>query len=314
MKKVRVALAAITAALCMGNLCGSAFCSFEASAKVVEPEIVYTETWTTSYFIDDDMDTLYPYIDCQADIYNDGTMTVHFWNTHEWDGFATVKHRATIISSTNAGSPYVYHEGDIIIKSVFGDGVLDYDITQFDKSYFPTEYNCVTDISAWSGEDVYSYFVRKTSAYSYCSDGGLYGGFTLLSFYDALPNMPVNSKLSFTFTPTVEPVGNYEFHILGHDIMITPEILSGNTVAIPQLTEQEKQIQALETENALLKAENERLTAMSNADSILRLDTDGNGIIDAKDATTILVIYAVNSTGGDIKTLTELKEYITNKK
>ena len=68
-----------------------------ANAKVIEPEIVKTETWTTSYFIDDDMETLYPYIDCQADIYNDGTVKVYFWNTHEWDGFATVKHTVTII-------------------------------------------------------------------------------------------------------------------------------------------------------------------------------------------------------------------------
>lgn len=280
-----------------------------ANAKVLEPTLVSTESWTTSYFIDDDMDTLYPYIDCQADIYNDGTITVYFWNTHEWDGFATVKHQATIISSTNGGSPYVYHEGNTITKSVSGDGVLDYDITQFDKSYFPTEYNCVTDISAWGGEDAYSYFVRETSAYMYRSDSGSGHEFTLLSFYDALPNMSVNSKLSFTFTPTVEPVGNYEFHILGHDITITPDILSGSSVAQPQLTEQEKQIQALKTENALLKAENERLTAMSNADSILWLDTDGNGIIDAKDATTILRIYAINSTGGNIQTLDDLKNY-----
>ena len=68
-----------------------------ANAKVIEPEIVKTETWTTSYYIDDDIETLYPYIDCQADIYNDGTVKVYFWNTHEWDGFATVKHTVTMI-------------------------------------------------------------------------------------------------------------------------------------------------------------------------------------------------------------------------
>ena len=56
-----------------------------ANAKVIEPEIVKTETWTTSYYIDDNIETLYPYIACQADIYNDGTVKVYFWNTHEWD-------------------------------------------------------------------------------------------------------------------------------------------------------------------------------------------------------------------------------------
>ena len=69
------------------------------NAKVIEPEIVKTETWTTSYYIDDDIETLYPYIDCQADIYSDGTIKVYFWNTHEWDGFDTKVQTATIINS-----------------------------------------------------------------------------------------------------------------------------------------------------------------------------------------------------------------------
>jgi hypothetical protein len=282
MKKVRAALAAITGAVCIGNLCSYAFCNLEATAKVIEPEIVHTETWTTSYFIDDDMDTFYPYIDCQADIYNDGTMTVYYWNTHEWDGFATVSHKATIMNKTDISSCHINKSGTFV------------------KLCYPVEYKYGV-----------SYFDSRFECHNLTVESEK---FIELAYYGTLPEMPVNSKSFFTFTPTVEPVGNYEFHILGHDIMITPEILSGNTVAIPQLTEQEKQIQALETENALLKAENERLTAMSNADSILRLDTDGNGIIDAKDASTILVIYAINSTGGDIKTLTELKEYIANKK
>ena len=33
------------------------------NARVIEPEIVKTETWTTSYYIDDDIETLYPYIE-----------------------------------------------------------------------------------------------------------------------------------------------------------------------------------------------------------------------------------------------------------
>ncbi len=64
----------------------------QAQAKVIEPEVVKTERWTTSYYIDDDIDTLYPYIQCEADIYNDGTIWLYMWNTHEWDGFATVSH------------------------------------------------------------------------------------------------------------------------------------------------------------------------------------------------------------------------------
>ena len=82
-------------AIIMNTIC----VNLTANAKVIEPEIVKTETWTTSYYIDDDMETLYPYIDCQADIYNDGTIKVYFWNTHEWDGFATVSHNITILQS-----------------------------------------------------------------------------------------------------------------------------------------------------------------------------------------------------------------------
>ena len=266
MKMIKATLAAITGAVCICNAVCSSLCMLNASAKVIEPEIVHTETWTTSYFIDDDMETLYPYIDCQADIYNDGTMTVYFWNNHEWDGFATVNHNVTIISTQ------------------------------------PSHY------SNQSGAEIRKYFERKTSAYSYIIDNCSHG-FTYFSFYGALPNLKVDSKLSFTLTPVVEPVGTYEFHILGHDITITPEILSGSSIAQPQLTEQEQKIKQLEEENAALKAENTRLNSMIDVDSVMRFDTDGNGILDAKDASTILMIYAINSTGGNIKTLTELKEY-----
>lgn len=38
------------------------------SAKVIEPVITHTENWTATYYLDDDRDTLYPYIEVQADI------------------------------------------------------------------------------------------------------------------------------------------------------------------------------------------------------------------------------------------------------
>ena len=77
---------------CFALMLGIGCCSVPANAKVIEPEVVKTESWTTSYYIDDDMETLYPYIQCEADIYNDGTIKLYMWNTHEWDGFATVSH------------------------------------------------------------------------------------------------------------------------------------------------------------------------------------------------------------------------------
>ena len=262
-----------------------------ANAKVIEPEIVKTETWTTSYFIDDDMETLYPYIDCQADIYNDGTMKVYFWNTHEWDGFATVKHRVTIISCTNSFSPYVYQTGAEIRKSISGDGVSNLDISKFDKSYFSTDYECDTSISPSYFGGSGNYFGRTTSAYSYIINNCSYE-FTYLSFYGALPNLEVNSKQCFSFTPVVDPTGTYEFHIFGHDITITPDILSSSIVSQPQLTEQEKYIKELEEKIQKL----EKASGSIQANGTFG-DIDGNDMIDGRDASMLLTYYAKTSTG-----------------
>ena len=280
-----------------------------SNAAVIQPEIVKTETWTTSYFIDDDVETLYPYIDCQADIYNDGTVKCYFWNTHEWDGFATVNHNVTIISSTNGSSPYLYQPGAKTNTTRSGDFVLNYDISKFDKSYFPTDYNCETKIQAYSG-GTQTNFGRRHSIYSYESNNSQYD-FTFLSFYGALPNLKVNSKLCFTFTPIVDPVGNYNFHIFGHDFTISPDILSSHIVATPQLTEQEKYIAELEQKNRELTEELERLKAEPSSilDDVYKLDANSDGMVDASDASIILSIYAYNSTNK--VPITSLSEYFS---
>lgn len=81
----------IATVMVMGMVSGTS-----VNAKVIEPEVVKTETWATSYFIDGDRETLYPYIQCQADIYNNGTVEVSFWNTHEWDGYEGFNHVITL--------------------------------------------------------------------------------------------------------------------------------------------------------------------------------------------------------------------------
>lgn len=45
------------------------------------------------------------------------------------------------------------------------------------------------------------------------------------------------------------------------------------------------------------------------SDFITRLDADGNGQIDSVDASWILKIYAINSTGGNIETIGDLLDY-----
>ena len=110
------------------------------------------------------------------------------------------------------------------------------------------------------------------------------------------------------FTPTIDPTETYSFHLFGHDITITPEILSNSIVATPQLTEQDKQIQELKEKNAALEKELDSLKALSDPDNILRLDANNDGIVDSNDASILLTIYAINSTGGHISKFSELPE------
>lgn len=298
-----------------------------ATAKVVEPTVVKTENWTTSYYIDDDQSALYPYIDCQADIYSDGTVKCYFWNTHEWDGFATATHTATIVNTAPYSDtsrefmfknqlPYEYKENTSKYTYYPAANLQSYtaDYSAWEDinlDYYPNEYGYTLsgNKSLWSyttsafETDTHKYY------YYYMKDGEKgFSNFQSLKYYiftGSLVNMPVNKKAEIIFTPSKELTKEYRFRVFGHNFVVTPDILAGRVAENPQLSEQEKLIQALEQENEKLRSENIRLST----NSILRLDTDGNGIIDAKDATTILRIYAINSTGGDIQTLDDLSNY-----
>lgn len=342
-KKVTSAMLSFAVGVC-------SLCVYDVSAKVIEPEIVKTETWTTSYYIDDDIETLYPYIDCQADIYNDGTVKCYFWNTHEWDGFATVSHDITIIGtipySTNE-KEYVFKTGGIYkyfnsynlypIDYQF-NGQIVYTHNQSADRYYdsPSNFNKSPNYSFWNQIDLswyssnYEYssngytfnclYDNSYIRYFYCNQSDENSNFIscreddvrLFSYYGSLAELPVNDRMELTFKPLVDITQRNDLHILSHDITITPEILSGKIEAEPQLSEQEKYIKQLEHEIADLKSENEKLNQMLDKDSILHYDINGDGAIDAIDASTLLTIYAINSTGGDIKTLTEFNEYNSN--
>ena len=126
--------------------------------------------------------------------------------------------------------------------------------------------------------------------------------------------IPKNTKLeydssgSYTINGNLDSDKEYKFRIFEHDITISRNIINSymnkETVNL-----NDAQVQELVDENERLRANCERLAAVRNINQIRRLDTDGNGIIDAKDATTILKIYAINSTGGNIQTLDDLKNY-----
>ena len=117
--------------------------------------------------------------------------------------------------------------------------------------------------------------------------------------------MPFGEKRKYfcTFTPKNEISDAHDFRLFGHDITITPELLSGNVVATPQLTEQEKYIQQLEAENAALKAENEKLKKqLSSLSGSLFCDVNQDGIVGVEDAQLVLMYYTetvAGKTNGD---------------
>lgn len=302
----------------------------QAQAKVIEPEIVKTEKWTASYFIDDKMDTLYPYFDCQADIYNDGTVQCFYWNTHEWDGFKTVKHTITplcsepvctdseeykCVSEWLKGNPYnnnyfIGFKRDSSKKPFLIASQVPKPETIFEKgttylqlSYYPPEYSCkgntfFTKVIHDKHELVSDPFPSEY-LYSVAWNGALYSYITEVSDYNCyMPDFPVNSKWSAVFTPKVDPVGEYTICYLGHEIHITPELLSGNIIATPQLTEQEQYVKQLEEENAALKAENEQLKSQISILSKSKFcDVNQDGIVDVEDAQLVLIYYTESVAG-----------------
>ena len=126
--------------------------------------------------------------------------------------------------------------------------------------------------------------------------------------------IPKNTKLeydssgSYTINGNLDSDKEYKFRIFEHDITISRAIINSYMNKEP-VNLDDAQVRELIEENERLRANCERLAAVRNINQIRRLDTDGNGIIDAKDATTILKIYAINSTGGNIQTLDDLKNY-----
>ena len=261
-----------------------------ANAKVIEPEVVRTETWTTSYFIDDDTSTLYPYIQCEADIYNDGTIKVYAWNTHEWDGFATVEHTATFIEA----APVKYSDYTKIKSK------------KYNLNFCPDTYsvNCEYSNSNVEWVDIANYLYIDSSYYR--------GYLPNMAFSENRPN---GNSWRFcgdlTLKPTVEPTGTYDFKIYGHDITITPDLLQSTSMPEPSVNETD----ALKAENESLKAElNALKTSYDQLSATLASqknraygDMNDDGSVDARDASLLLTLYARQSVGDSI-TLDQLIE------
>lgn len=308
--------------------------SFNANAKVIEPEVVKTEKWTTSYYIDDDIDTLYPYIQCEADIYNDGTIKLYMWNTHEWDGFATVSHKITLTcSDTVSDSSLVYSEkyGGVDFVLIYGEpresesispayyrykdkGSVDHNkrldksvLDSYDISYISASYDGVyvggyPSIFGSGGQTEFILSLQTAI--------GSYGEVISHTTYRLpLPKMSYRDSRPEDYTwilsPREDPTGTYNFRLFGHDITITPELLSENIVSEPVLTEQEQYIKQLEEENKKLKAQLNLLSGSSCG------DIDGDGDISVEDAQLLLQYY----TESKVARLTDkpIKDWYTEK-
>lgn len=326
----------------ISTICASVFAfsciGFNADAKVIEPEIVKTETWTTSYFIDDDMDTLYPYIQCEADIYNDGTLKLYMWNTHEWGGFTTVSHRIKVVQRFNPvkedslayalkySGKYINDSSNEVLpisketyyNNTFG-AFVSYDsqtpfpvdnsiLNSIDLNYYSKKYSCKRSgsflffMSSYSSSESMNFYYQEFNGSWHPGREDLheYYGDVALSEVDFSDSRPKNSCV-FEMIPIEDPTGTYNFRLFGHDITITPELLSGNIVAEPELTEQEKYIKQLEEENSKLKTEIE---------SYKKLDFDGDGLLTNADAQMILVYYTNSLVGKTTGKIEDYSEYV----
>lgn len=291
----------------------STYFQIPAEAKVIEPEIVKTETWTTSYFIDDDIETLYPYIQCEADIYNDGTIKLYMWNTHEWDGFSIYKQRAVIPYSVpyNFNSPYMclatngytlWEDNGRIAKLT----KLEYTTNmpkQVDLSFYPSNYSCDKHFGKFSAHGFDGFqsepYVNGTfDDFIYCDNIStkkltgyvlIYNGsLAELTFTDNESGFVKSKHLVYTFTPKTYLTENCIFTLFGHSFIITSDLLSGNIVASPKPTAQEKYIEALEEQNKYLTEQ------LNNCKSV---DVDNDDMITAVDAQNMLKYYVESLAG-----------------
>lgn len=309
-------------------------CTFDTDAATLEPEIIYTDGWETSYYLDDDTETTYPFIECRADIYNDGTLKIRFWNTHEWESFGTVKHDITIVGTqpySTDSMEYTFKNGKTFHKSDTAFyTTTDKKWNDIDLNYYDSNYMMSTTSGVWKMNKSIEYKYNIYDTYTYYD----YRGFCYaITQNKALCDL-TNAVTTITFTPKVEPTGTYNFHVFGHDIEINNDMLKySEPIKDVEYHTQSEIIDNLKSEIAELKEENNRLstTIEDNNEMLTKLeeeiefkntkintlnsqviylqklindtkitteslDVNSDGTIDAVDSSIILCIYAMNST------------------
>lgn len=304
----------------------------KAEAKLLEPEVIYTDTWTTNYFIDGDYSIQYPYIDCELEIYNNGRVAVSFWNTHEWDAFINFTHSVDI-SSTLPVPAYPEDAEDATTSFI---RVIDQDtyetIDYVDVSYYPPTYSFQYDqriirneISMATNFQIKPYFgasyLHGASTNSLQSTKyGVINGilkrqdgvnwFSAMNYFGSLGELQVGEKYTMYFNPQKEPVGENKFRVFGKDFTVSRVDLS-QALSI-QAPETDSEVTALKAKISNLEQENRTLYEqleiyLPHEDNSIEGDIDGNGVLDARDASMLLTLYARQSVGENI-TLADLRK------
>lgn len=252
-------------------LCILCYPAMIVESAVIEPKLVHTERWTTSYYLDDDKDTLYPYIQCVADIYSNGSVYLYLYNTQEWNSYASVKNDVTIRQSY----PYRVDEGDYILatkgKYTNEEGYT-YTLKNkpdIDVSYYPVGYSYQEEQygDVWCdgnvGQNEFDSYIISLDDITLQGRYGRYsaginiprwhGALCNLSFFanepdyiernlryiDSVTDTRPSYKYKcfcafFTNDATVLQTKN-KFRLFGHEFTVTPEMLSSETPTEPTI-------------------------------------------------------------------------------
>lgn len=183
------------------------------------------------------------------------------------------------------------------------------DIENIDVSYYPEQYllsdleNSLSHICNHYPDSESLATVSIDNYYAYSMTISIPSWTIPLAKIPAYTSRPEKNYSQTKLTPKEDPTGTYKFRLYGHDITITPELLSGNIISEPELTEQEKYIEQLEEENKLLKQE---LESYKNCDS------DNDGMFTANDAQMILNYYGEYLSGNVSGKVTDYGNFVSN--
>lgn len=279
--------------------------SITSSAEISSPELVRTEMFNTTYSVGGNTYTgsgcIGPYYcTCVCDTYSDGTLYVYIIYDNLPVGDVTI--RLNEHAPIKESGCYKYSQGlgtNWSVTHVYG------------SNWFPDLYNIeyngfvMFDGDANDSNKDYKYFYNEPTEYI--------DAFGLVRS-DCFPDANIvtsTQRPETTLSVDTRTTNNYimklytsadidrklNFRLFGHDITITPELLSGNIISEPELTEQEKYMKQLEEENAKLKA------STTNANSFG--DINGDNLVDVADAQMILNYYVYTLVNDNAESLEE---------